>query len=182
MAVQRNSLMGGQLLLGALAGIGGTIAMTAAMRRLARVLPAAQRYPMPPREISQEVLPEQPQTAPSETRLRDLTVAAHFGYGALTGALFALARRPPGALAGAGYGLVVWAVSYLGWIPAVRILEPATQHPARRNALMMAVHLLWGTVTAVTLRELHHARHELFMQGPLQDAPRPQSPGGKSRY
>lgn len=170
--VARNSRISSRVLLGALAGIGGTIAMTAAMRRLERRLPRPERYPMPPRELVQQTLPDQAQRSLSEVGRRDLTLAAHFGYGAFTGALLALAPRPPTALAGAGYGVLVWTVSYLGWIPALRILRPATRHPTGRNAAMIAVHLLWGAVTAVSLRELDQGRHELFMHGPSEDAPK----------
>lgn len=161
-----------QLLLGALAGIGGTIAMTIAMRQLQHALPPSERYPSPPREILEQVLPPRPQGALSEAHRRDLTIAAHFGYGAFTGALAAFLPRAPGPLGGAVYGALVWAVSYLGWIPAARILQPATRHPYQRNAAMIAVHLVWGAVTAVAFRELVRARGELFMQGPLRDADR----------
>ena len=44
------------------------------------------------------------------------TLAAHFGYGTAIGALFgAVAPRGPAkaAVAGAGFGLLVWTVSYL---------------------------------------------------------------------
>jgi putative membrane protein len=45
---------------------------------------------------------------------------------------------------GSLYGLLVWTASYLGWLPAVGILAPATRHPARRNALMIVAHLIWS--------------------------------------
>lgn len=45
----------------------------------------------------------------------------------------------------------VWTVSYLGWVPALGLLTPAGRHPSRRNARMIAAHLVWGTViTAAT--------------------------------
>jgi hypothetical protein len=47
-------------------------------------------------------------------------------------------------LAGTLYGLVVWGASYLGLVPALGLLSPATRHPRRRNALMIAAHLVWG--------------------------------------
>ena len=46
-----------RLLLGALAGIAGTFAMTSAARAMHRRLPAAERYPLPPREIIEGTLP-----------------------------------------------------------------------------------------------------------------------------
>ena len=45
-----------RLLIGALAGIAGTFAMTAAARAMHRGLPAPERYPLPPREIIEGVL------------------------------------------------------------------------------------------------------------------------------
>ena len=80
-----------RLLLGALAGLVGTAAMTAAMRALHRRLPAEQRYPLPPREIVQKVLPEPAERRIAEDHRRSLTMVAHFGYGAATGALYAVA-------------------------------------------------------------------------------------------
>ena len=43
--------LGTRLLIGGIAGIVGTLAMTAAMRRLHRRLPEEERYPLTPREI-----------------------------------------------------------------------------------------------------------------------------------
>jgi putative membrane protein len=31
-------------------------------------------------------------------------------------------------------------------LAALGILKPATEHPPRRNALMIAAHLIWGAV------------------------------------
>jgi hypothetical protein len=93
-----------------------------------------------------------------------VTLAAHFAYGALTGAIFALGRHR-GAGAGAAWGLAVWAGSYLGWIPAARLLTPATRHPRRRNALMLAAHGVWGAALAVGLREVEAAAGSAFAAG-----------------
>ena len=161
----------GRVLLGGIAGIVGTAAMTAAMRALHRRLPPRHRYPLPPREIVQRVMPEAVEAALDERSRQDLTIAAHFGYGAGTGALYALAGLPTGPVSGAGYGVLIWTASYLGWIPASRILKPATNHPLRRDVLMIAVHLVWGATMAATLRELQRAGSEAFGSGEIRDAP-----------
>ena len=96
---------------------------------------------------------------------------AHFGYGAATGAAFAAATGSRDPAAGAAYGVLVWAGSYLGWIPAAGILRPAWEHPARRNLLMIAVHLVWGASMALTLRELEKASAGAFAAGDLGDGP-----------
>ena len=170
--------------LGALAGLAGSAAMTAAMRALHRRLPQQQRYPLPPREIIQAALPEPEQRGLAEEHRRTLTMAAHFGYGAATGALYAAARPPGNPGLGALYGVLVWAASYLGWIPESRRLRPATQHPGRRNGLMIACHLVWGATMAATLRELHRANAEIFAGISARDAAphgKPSPPGSAER-
>ncbi|CAO3381937.1 hypothetical protein [Azospirillum argentinense] len=139
---------------GAIAGLAGTVAMTAAMRAMFRSLPEKDRYPLPPRLITDRVVgPTGLMDALDEPERRDLTLALHYGYGAAAGALYpTVAQRVggPAAVTGIGYGLAVWGASYLGWIPAMRILTPATRHPRARNGLMLAAHVVWGGVTGVT--------------------------------
>ena len=43
---------------------------------------------------------------------------------------------------GALFGLTVWAGSYLGLVPALQLLAPATRHPWRRNVLMDLVEIV----------------------------------------
>ena len=149
----------------AVAGIVGTMAMTSAMRRLHARLPAEERYPLTPREIIDAAI------APPDEAGRDLTTAAHFTYGAACGALVAAADPKPSKRVGAAAGVAIWLASYMGWIPALNLLKPATEHPARRNALMIAVHLVWGTATASALRELAAARETIFAAGEDRDVP-----------
>lgn len=143
---------------GAVAGLAGTVFMTIAMRWLWRRLPENQRYPLPPREIIESALTPAAKARMGERTRRNLTMVAHFGYGAATAIPFALGTESRRASAGAAYGLAVWAGSYLGWIPAMRILKPATEHPAKRNLLMMLAHLIWGASMAVALRRVERAQ------------------------
>jgi uncharacterized membrane protein YagU involved in acid resistance len=151
-----------RLLLGALAGIAGTFAMTAAARAMHHGLPARERYPLPPREIIEGALPARAKRTLDEQGRQSATLAAHFGYGAATGALYALLRPRGGIVPGAAYGLLVWTVSYFGIMPALRILRPAHDHPTRRNWLMIAAHLVWGSTMATTLQELKLAERDVF--------------------
>jgi hypothetical protein len=118
-----------RLLLGALAGIAGTFAMTAAARAMHRRLPAAEQYPLPPREIIEGTLPAAAKRFLEEHGRQTATLAAHFGYGAATGALYALVAPRSGVLPGAAYGVLIWSVSYFGIMPGLRILRPAHEHP-----------------------------------------------------
>ena len=80
---------------------------------------------MPPREIMEGALPAPAKRTLDEQGRRSATLAAHFGYGAATGALYALLRPRGIILPGAAYGLLVWTVSYFGIMPGLRILQPA---------------------------------------------------------
>src|SRR5438874_11760940 len=106
--------------------------MTAAMRRMHARLPAKERYPLTPREIVDSGARQVGARLPDEPA-RDVTLAAHFAYGALTGAIVAAMNPDPKKRTGAAAGVAIWLASYMGWIPAVGNPEPATRHPARRN-------------------------------------------------
>ncbi|MFN3650485.1 MAG: DUF1440 domain-containing protein [Armatimonadota bacterium] len=135
---------------GAVAGFLATAPMTAAMLALHRLVPPPEREPLPPEEITQELAARSGAGELPEPALNAATVAAHFAYGAAAGGVYGAlspeARRRPVAT-GIGFGLAVWTVSYLGWLPAGGILEPATRQPASENALMIASHVVWGAIT-----------------------------------
>lgn len=143
---------------GAIAGLIATIPMTVVMVALFHRLPREQQEPLPPRQITSEIL----QRAGLEQRLSDtkmtgLALISHFAYGALSGVGYsALPQRiqEKSFTSGGLYGMAVWLVSYLGWIPALKLLPPATQHPKQRNLLMWAAHLVWGSATALVVKTL----------------------------
>jgi uncharacterized membrane protein YagU involved in acid resistance len=150
---------------GAVAGFVGTAPMTVVMEGLRRLLPEHEQYPLPPREITEETAHKAGADGSlNEPLLKALTAAAHFGYGAAVGCGYgALARYLPGPTAckGMTYGLAVWAGSYLGLVPALGLLAPATEHPPRRTALMIAAHLVWGAATALLAERLADESPEL---------------------
>lgn len=160
--------LGTRLLVGAIAGFAATLPMTAAMHRLHRRLPEGQRYPLTPRELIDS------SAAATGTELtdegaRDLTLLAHFLYGAGSGAVVAAVTPRPSVPLGAASGALMWATSYLAWIPAMGLLKPATEHPLRRDALMIAVHLVWGGATAIGINEMMRARETILRGGPDRD-------------
>lgn len=142
-----------RLITGALAGCAATAPMTLAMEAMHRLLPQEERYPLPPTEITAELT--------EEAGVRDdmtgrqhlaLTVVNHFAYGAAAGGAYALTADTlplPAAVKGIVFGQVVWSVSYLGLLPALGLLRPATEHPARRNLLMILAHVVWGAATGL---------------------------------
>jgi hypothetical protein len=42
----------------------------------------------------------------------------------------------------------------LGWLPAFRILKPATNHPAQRVMLMISAHLIWGATLGFITKKM----------------------------
>ena len=84
---------------------------------------------------------------PSEPQADALAVLAHLGFGAATGALYALGPRVgPPVLRGVVTALGVWAVSYQGWVPALGILPKASEDRPARPAVMVAAHVVYGAV------------------------------------
>src|SRR5438067_2365283 len=116
------------IVLGSIAGCVATVPMTWAMDAMLRRLPRRERYPLPPRQIAMQVADEAGiKKHLDEGERLGITLLAHFGMGTAAGALYGLLARKqplPGPLAGAGFGLAVWAANYLGLLPALGILRP----------------------------------------------------------
>jgi uncharacterized membrane protein YagU involved in acid resistance len=162
--------LGTRLLIGGIAGFVGTMAMTSAMQRLHRRLAEEDRYPLTPREIVDSTA-DAAGVALADESAKDITTISHFAYGAAMGALIGVMNPEPTKRSGALAGTAVWLASYMGWIPAMNVLEPATRHPGPRNFLMIGVHIVWGAATASAMRELVAARETIFAGGPDKDVP-----------
>lgn len=160
--------------IGAAAGLAATGPMTLSMEAMHGELPASERYPLPPRLITMQVMRKVGALPHLTSRQRTaLTLACHFGYGAGMGSAYALtAHRVPGhpLAKGVGFGLAVWGASYLGLLPAMGVLPPATRTPLRRNLLMIGAHVVWGGVCGVLVNALDKRR-----------APRRTAPRGQAR-
>lgn len=75
---------------GAIAGFIATIPMSVAMAAMHALLPRKEQYPLPPKEITTAIAAK----AGAEENLGEpersaLSLAAHFAYGAMTGAVYA---------------------------------------------------------------------------------------------
>lgn len=134
--------------IGLVAGVVATGPMTVAMILWHRRLPRKDRYPLPPREITMKLARAAGLADKMSVEARSAaTLLAHFAYGSAAGAMYgaiSAAIPAPAALKGVGFGLFVWSGSYLGWLPGVGVLHMATDHPMRRNLLMVGVHVIWG--------------------------------------
>jgi uncharacterized membrane protein YagU involved in acid resistance len=153
------------VLSGAAAGFAATVPMTVAMEAMHRALPEHERYPLPPRQIVDNAVDQAGAGhAVDEEERFGTALASHFAFGAAAGAIYGLGatrwcERHPIA-SGVSYGLFVWLTQYLGVLPAAGVLSPATSHPARRNALMIAAHAIWGASLGLMLARGRSERDE----------------------
>lgn len=106
----------------------------------------------PPKIIVKHVVP-----ALKEDEVNVLSVVAHFAYGMGAGAAYSLLPRR-GPLIAVGYGLLVWATSYEGWLPLGGILPPAHLDSRPRAVTMVAAHIVYGAVLGQADRGISSAQ------------------------
>lgn len=141
---------------GFVAGAIATIPMTWAMNKMFDLLPRKNQSALPPRKITMKVaeqIPNLPRL--DENEKTAATLVAHYAYGAAMGGLYssiAKKMKIQNTKGGILFGLAVWTGSYLGFLPAVKLHRSALKEPWRRNALMIAAHVVWGAAMARTLR------------------------------
>ena len=81
----------------------------------------------------------------------------HVAFGAGAGAAFGVVapRVPvPSLPLGMAYGLGIWGVSYMGWIPGLGIMPPADRDRPGRQAVMFAAHLIYGAALGALARRV----------------------------
>ncbi|HEY1686948.1 MAG TPA: hypothetical protein VGG19_19460 [Tepidisphaeraceae bacterium] len=150
-----------RMALGAAAGLVGTVAIRMADMISKKVAPESED---PIRREPGGYFVEQMESPLSlETRLKipdalENTVAAGMGYayGMSFGALYAAAKGEEACAAtnGVGLGLLCWAVGYLGWMPAIGIMEPIWRHRPIEIAGPIVRHAVYGLATAATYEGL----------------------------
>jgi uncharacterized membrane protein YagU involved in acid resistance len=133
---------------GAAAGFAATVPMTVVMEAGRQLLPPTERDPLPPRQVTANAA-DAVGIGPhmTETEKDAAAAAAHFGFGTSAGAVYGLLapQLPVGPVAGGvGFGLAVWAVSYLGWLPTTGLYKRPDHEPAGRHAKIIVSHVVWG--------------------------------------
>jgi|GEM_PF-346317 len=141
---------------GAAAGVAAGIAATAVMSAFmvgAQKLGVLGR--MPPRKISDALLGALGVRRKTPEPLRRVFATVnHFAFGATCGALFGAGARlargraaadvPITTLAGVGFGTLVWATSYMGWVPALGIMPRPSNDRFGRPTTMVLAHWIYG--------------------------------------
>lgn len=148
---------------GAIAGFVATGVMTLAMEVSFQVLPREQRFPLEPSEIVQKGVTSVGKRQPLPGILHmAATLLFHFGYGTAAGTAYAMmtsALKLPPLARGLLFGSALWAVGYLGWLPSMHVLRPATAYPRSRIAALLLAHLVWGASAALLSARLDARQH-----------------------
>jgi uncharacterized membrane protein YagU involved in acid resistance len=145
------------LLSGFLTGIAATLPMTVYMLTIRQL--ASIQKPLPPLEISRNVAGKiglEPHL--TQQNLFKLSSFFHLLYGGLAGTFFipTTRRMPVSPLTrGSLYGLLVWADSYLGWLPITRTYPPPTQNTVQMNILIVTSHLVWGAILGSLITRMY---------------------------
>lgn len=152
-------------------GILATDPMTSAMLIMRREMPADQKSPLPPSTITNEIISRAGLQNLPTARKEDLTLISHFGYGAACGLIYALSRslipekekEVSPLLTGAIFCLSVWGFSYMVGNPSTGLRASAQKMPAKRNAMMILAHLVWGASLGYAENELRRAGDEILV-------------------
>src|SRR5437660_1221614 len=148
-----------RLAIGALAGLGGTLALQAIRTANQKILPRSS--PPIKKDPGEFMVNKAEQLLPRTTRKRipvkAETAAAKclaLGYGMTFGALYSSARphTKRALLEGSLLGLIAWAAGYLGWLPAAGLMRPVWKHKPRQIPLPIAEHALYGVATVAGYR------------------------------
>jgi hypothetical protein len=141
-----------RLVVGGVAGLLATLVMSAFMEWARR---SGWLRKHPPQEITERAL-QQVGEPVSEPVKDTATTAAHLAFGAGAGVAYGLLPAPRGRrlrmVAGVVYGLGIWAVSYAGWAPALRLMPSPTEDRTESQAAIMASHVVYGAVLGSTFR------------------------------
>jgi hypothetical protein len=148
------------LIAGCLAGLGATIPMTAVMLVLHYLLPQRRKVPLEPLQVSQNVLAAGDVEPATREGANAVAAIAHLSFGATCGMLRPPIREMVGreATRGPYYGLMIYAVSYAGWLPMLGILRPPQRRPWQRNVILLASHLTWGIALDLLERQISPRR------------------------
>ena len=134
-----------RLALGAVAGVAATFVMQGMMTASGKLIPGSR----PP--IKQDPGEFMAGKVPLPEAVRPWAAKSlQLGYGMTPGVLYGAlrARHRSPVFDGALLGIGVWAVGYLGWLPATDLMPPITEHEPKQIVVPLVQHALFGVAVA----------------------------------
>ena len=135
--------------------IRGAFAGTVATALMSALMLAGRRLgitgTLPPEKITSKML-RSLGIHPDRGQQDALAVGLHFAFGAAAGGAFGvIARRVPvpAVPLGLAYGAAIWGVSYMGWVPAMGLMQRGDHDRRGRQAVTLAGHLVFGATLGV---------------------------------
>lgn len=159
------------LLRGAVAGVVGTVAMDLLWYRRYRkrggttsftdwefrTQPASWEAAPAPAQVGRTLIRAATGNDVSVERAGTVTAAMHWGYGTSWGAAYSVARAvtgvPPGPLAGAAFGTLVFGSDYVT-LPLLEVYKPIWEYEPRVLRDDLTAHLVFGLATTAAMRLL----------------------------
>jgi hypothetical protein len=157
-----NSDLVQRLALGAAAGLAATLALQVVRTSTQKLIPEA----VPPIrkdpgefmvEQAEELLPEETRDEIPDTAEAAAAKSLAMGYGMTFGALYGALRDGDSnsVVDGLALGLGVWAIGYLGWLPATELMPPIADQTSEQVATAVLQHALFGLMTTTVYRSLY---------------------------
>ena len=108
-------------------------------------------------ERAEELIPEETREQMPATVEKVAGKSLALGYGMTARALYGTLRPRPGKrlIDGTALGLGVWAVGYLGWLPALGLMPPVQQQETEQVAGPIVQHVIFGLATVAAYQWLH---------------------------
>jgi XapX domain-containing protein len=148
---------------GTVAGAGATTLMTGFMKGSQWV--GYYRDEIPPEKVTKGILRQAGagSAVDEEHEQNLLATIGHWGFGMAAGALFGvlhtILRLPiPAPVHGTIFGLLVWLVSYMGWIPAANLIPPPTQQQREKARMPFYAHIVFGLSLGALFRAAERRR------------------------
>jgi hypothetical protein len=145
---------------GGLAGLGATVVLSGLREAWARMGLVFETAPMQVVDRMEEV-GLVGDLSPVGRRL--LSVAAHFAYGAGTGAAFGLLRRERGgpkeeAAVGSALGILAWGAGWSSWLPLTGVHKAPWAQKTPKVLLPVIDHAVFGVAWGLFYRALRGRR------------------------
>jgi hypothetical protein len=150
----------GRALAGALGGLGATLVLSGLREAWTKMGLVFETAPMQVVDRVEE-LGLVGDLSPRGRRL--LTVAAHFAYGAGTGAAFGLLRRERGdpseeAAVGSALGVLAWGAGWSSWLPLTGVHRAPWTQKTPKVLLPVIDHAVFGAAWGLLYRALRKGR------------------------